>query len=314
MQDEEERQLADVALRTANSIFLARQRAEQELIRTKEALEAKTEALAHALAETEASLRERDRARAEAEAARRAAQDANEAKGRFVNMISHELRTPLGAIGGYAALLDEGIQGELSEGQREYIARIRHNQTHIVRLVNELLDLAKIESGQFQMQLAPMPVQGVLDSVRTMIEPQVLEGKLQLVVQSCEPTLCLHADSERIKQIVLNLLSNAVKFTPPGGAVRITTEATTETVRLRVQDTGVGIPADRLEAVFQPFFQVEASQTRGGGGTGLGLAISRELARAMGGDLTVESVVSHGSTFTLSVPRAVDNPCERPSE
>jgi signal transduction histidine kinase len=312
LQDEEERQLADVALRTANSIFLARQRAEQELIRTKEALVAKTEALTRALAETEASLRERDRARAEAEAARRAAQDANEAKGRFVNIISHELRTPLGAIGGYAALLDEGIQGALSDGQRDYIARIRHNQMHIVRLVNELLDLAKIESGQLPMTLAAVPVQGVLDSVRTMIEPQVQEGKLQLVVQSCEPTLCLHADSERLKQIVLNLLSNAVKFTPPGGAVRITADATTEAVRLRVQDTGVGIPADRLEAVFQPFFQVEASQSRGTG-TGLGLAISRELARAMGGDLTVESVVSHGSTFTLSVPRAADNLCERPS-
>ncbi len=310
MQDEEERQLEDVAHRTANSIFLARQRAEQELIRTKEALEAKTEALGYALAETEALLRERDRARAEAEAARRAAQDANDAKGRFVSMISHELRTPLGAIGGYAALLDEGIQGELSAGQREYIARIRHNQSHIVRLVNELLDLAKIESGQFQMNLAPVSVHGVLDSVRTMIEPQVLEGNLQLVVPSCDPSLCVHADSERVKQIVLNLLSNAVKFTPPGGAVRIATEATTEMVRLRVRDTGVGIPADRLEAVFQPFFQVEPSRTRGSGGTGLGLAISRELARAMGGDLTVESVVAHGSTFTLSVPRAADNLCE----
>jgi signal transduction histidine kinase len=308
---DEERELQDVALQTANSIFLARQRAEQELIRTKEALEAKTEALASALATTEASLRERDRARAEAEAARRAAQEANEAKGRFVNMISHELRTPLGAIGGYAALLDEGIQGELSDGQREYIARIRHNQAHIVRLVNELLDLAKIESGQFQMSVGPVPVQGVLDSVRTMIEPQVLEGDLRLVVQSCDPELCVHADGERIKQIVLNLLSNAVKFTPAGGAVRITTAATTETVELHVQDTGIGIPADRLEAVFQPFFQVEASQTRVAPGTGLGLAISRELARAMGGDLTVESVVGHGSTFALSVPRAADHSCER---
>jgi signal transduction histidine kinase len=311
LQDKEERELQDVALQTANSIFLARQRAEQELIRTKEALEAKTEALVSALATTEASLRERDRARAEAESARRAAQEANEAKGRFVNMISHELRTPLGAIGGYAALLDEGIQGQLSDGQREYIARIRHNQTHIVRLVNELLDLAKIEAGQFQMNVGPVPAQGVLDSVRAMIEPQVLEGGLRLIVQSCEPELCLHADGERVKQIVLNLLSNAVKFTPAGGAVRVTTTAAAETVMLRVQDTGVGIPADRLEAVFQPFFQLDPAQTRNASGTGLGLAISRELARAMGGDLTVESVVGHGSVFSLTVPRAADHLCER---
>jgi signal transduction histidine kinase len=307
LHDEEEKQLQDVALQTANSIFLARQRAEQELIRTKEALEAKTEALAQSLATTEATLRERDRARAEADAARRAAQDANDAKGRFLNMISHELRTPLGAIGGYASLLAEEIHGSLSEGQRDYIARIRHNQAHIVRLVNELLDLAKIESGQFQLKLEAVPVQGVLDSVQTMIEPQVRASELRLELESCDPTLSLHADGDRAKQIVLNLLSNAVKFTPAGGVVRITTDATAETVKLRVQDSGVGIPADRLAAVFQPFFQLEPSQTRGTPGTGLGLAISRELARAMGGDLTVESVVAQGSTFTLSVPRAADD-------
>jgi signal transduction histidine kinase len=308
MEGDEERLLHSAALQTASSIFLARQRAEQELIRIREALEAKTEALAQSLGRAEALLQERDRARAEAEAARRAAQAANDAKGRFLNMISHELRTPLGAIGGYAALLDEGIHGPLSDQQRESIARIRHNQKHLVRLVDELLDLAKIESGQFALNLTAVLVQAVIDSVHTMIEPQIRTSQLRLETRFDDPTLVVHADRKRVEQIVLNLLSNAVKFTPAGGIVSITTASAPEKVWLHVRDTGVGIPLEKLESVFEPFVQVEASQTRGSRGTGLGLAISRELARAMAGDLTVESARGKGSTFTLSLPRgAVPN-------
>lgn len=219
-------------------------------------------------------------------------------------MISHELRTPLGAIGGYAALLEEGIHGSLNDAQREYIGRIRHNQTHLVRLVDELLDLAKIESGQFPLKLAEVPVQAVLDSVRQMIEPQIRASQLSLELQACDPMLRFHADGDRAEQIVLNLLSNAVKFTSGGGRVRITTELTADKIILHIQDTGAGIPADKLEAVFEPFFQVGAPRAGASRGTGLGLAISRELARAMGGDLTAESAPGKGSQFTLSLPRA----------
>lgn len=303
MDDEEEKRLHAVALQNANSIFLARQRADQELVRTKEALEARTEALAVALARTEASLAERDRARAEAEEARRAVQAASDAKGRFVNMISHELRTPLGAIAGYAALLEEQVAGPLSPEQREYIGRIRHNQTHLLRLVDELLDLAKIESGQFPLHIASVPAHAVLDGVKDMIEPQMHASQLHLDVASCDPGVHFHADGERVAQIILNLLSNAVKFTDAGGVVKITTVVTEDWIDLRVRDTGTGIPAEKLEAVFEPFFQVDATNTRGGGGTGLGLAISRELARSMGGDLTIESTFGEGSTFTLRLPR-----------
>jgi signal transduction histidine kinase len=304
---DEERLLQYVALQNANSIFLARQRAEQELIRTREALEAKSAALAESLERAEALLNERDRARAEADAARRAAQDANEAKGRFLNVISHELRTPLGAIGGYAALLDEGIRGPLTDGQREYIERIRHSQNHILRLVNELLDLAKIESGQFVLKVAPFSVQAVLESVHPMIEPQARASQLRLETRLDDPTLSLQADRERVEQIMLNLLSNAVKFTPAGGLVRVTAAPASDSVCLHVQDTGVGIPPGKLESVFEPFVQVELSQPRGRG-TGLGLAISRELARVMNGDLTVESIRGQGSTFTLRLPRAAESP------
>jgi len=304
LSDDEERRLQEVARQTADSIFIARRRAEQELMRTKEALEAKTEALAISLAATEASLYERDRARIEAETARAAAQEANEAKGRYVNMISHELRTPLGAIGGYATLLEEGIQGPLSEGQREYIGRILHNQKHLVRLVDELLDLAKIESGQFPLRLAPVSVRSVLTSIEAMIDPQIRANQLRMDVTPGEQSLFLHGDEERVQQIVLNLLSNSVKFTPAGGVVKVTARPSIEAIDIQVEDSGVGIPPDKLEAIFAPFFQIDQSNTRTRSGTGLGLAISRELARAMGGDLTVESVMGKGSTFTLSLPRA----------
>lgn len=304
MDQDEEKLLHSVALQNATSILLARQRAEQELVRTKQELEAKNKELAQSLATTEASLRERDRARAEADEARRVAQSANDAKTRFLNMMSHELRTPLGAIGGYAALLEEGIYGTLTEEQSKYIARIRHNQAHLLELVNELLDLGKIESGGFELKPDAVPVQTVVESVHTMIEPQIRAKDLQLQVEVADPDLRFHADRERVEQIVLNLLSNAVKFTPAGGSVRIMVAPEADRICLGVRDTGVGIPDDKLEIVFEAFYQVEASRSRAYGGTGLGLAISRQLARAMGGDLTVKSTLGEGSTFSLSLPRS----------
>jgi Histidine kinase-, DNA gyrase B-, and HSP90-like ATPase len=144
----------------------------------------------------------------------------------------------------------------------------------------------------------------VVDSAYSMIAPQVRAGGLRLEVDAGDPDLRFHADRERVEQILLNLLSNAVKFTAAGGTVRITVAAEADKICLCVVDSGVGIPADKLEAVFEAFFQVEASRSRTYSGTGLGLAISRQLARAMGGDLTVKSALGEGSTFTLSLPRS----------
>jgi len=304
MDHEEESLLHSTALQTATSITVARQRAEKELLRAREELEAKNAELAQLLATSKASLLERDRARAQAEEARHAAQAANEAKSRFLNMMSHELRTPLGAIGGYVALLEDGIPGPLNDDQSKYIARIRHNQTHLLQLVNELLDLGKIESGRIVLNLDAVPVQRVVESVYSMIEPQVEGRKLRLEVEPVDPELFFHADSDRVEQVVLNLLSNAVKFTPSGGTVRIAVSADAKEICFSVEDTGVGIPPDKLEAVFEAFYQVEGTQNRSYGGTGLGLAISRQLARAMGGELAVVSTIGKGSTFTLELPRA----------
>jgi signal transduction histidine kinase len=275
MDGDEEKLLQSVALQNAASILLARQRAEQE----------------------------RDRARAEADEARVAAQAANEAKSRFLAMMSHELRTPLGAIGGYAALLEDEIPGPLTDEQRKYIARIRHNQAHLLQLVNELLDLGKIESGRVELHLDFVLVQSVVDNAYSMIEPQVRASGLGLNVEAGDPNLRFYGDRERVEQILLNLLSNAVKFTARGGTVRITITEEADKICICVHDTGCGIPADKLEAVFEAFFQVEATRSRTYGGTGLGLAISRQLARSMGGDLTVKSALGEGSTFALSLPR-----------
>lgn len=301
---DEEKLLHSVALQNAHSILLARQRAEQELIRTTAALELKTIELAKALELAQRSLDERDRARAEAEEARIAAQTANVAKSGFLSMISHELRTPLGAIGGYADLIDAEIRGPLNEGQREFISRIRHNQKHLLGLVNQLLDIAKIEAGRVDLTLSPMAVQAVIDSVRLMIEPQAQSRKLRLEIEAPDPTLVLFADRERVEQIVLNLLSNAVKFTADDGTIRVETNEETDRVNICVRDTGIGIAPDKLEAVFEPFVQAPSSLTDRPRGTGLGLAISRQLARAMSGDLTVESILGKGSTFVLSLPRS----------
>ena len=227
-------------------------------------------------------------------------------------MISHELRTPLGAIGGYATLLEEGIQGPLREGQREYIGRILYNQRHLVRLVDELLDLAKIESGQFPLRLGTVAVERIVGSVQAMIEPQIQASGLRLEVPPGDPTLFLHGDGERVEQIVLNLLSNAVKFTPRGGVVRIIASARGEMIELQVHDTGVGIAPDKLESIFAPFFQIDQVGARGRSGTGLGLSISRELARAMSGDLQAESIPGEGSRFTLTLPRTTEATARTP--
>ncbi|HET6761156.1 MAG TPA: ATP-binding protein, partial [Gemmatimonadaceae bacterium] len=154
------------------------------------------------------------------------------------------------------------------------------------------------------LRLAPVPVQVVVESALPMIEPQIKARGLRLEVEAGDPTLLFLADRERVRQILLNLLSNAVKFTAAGGTVKVGVSAGADEVHLSVQDTGVGIPPDKLEAVFEAFYQVEAAQSGGYGGTGLGLAISRQLARAMGGDLTVKSALGEGSTFTLCLPRS----------
>jgi signal transduction histidine kinase len=235
------------------------------------------------------------RARAEAEVA-------NQAKGAFLASMSHELRTPLNAIGGYVQLMELGLRGPLTREQAEDLARIKRSSTHLLSLINDVLNFAKIEAGRLEFDVVDIPLHALLEAVGELILPQLHARELQYEYRPPAPGVIVRADSERLRQVLLNLLSNAIKFTEPGGCISVAVETSTDEARIRVRDTGCGIAADKVEQVFEPFVQVHRTLSDPTGGVGLGLAISRELTRAMGGRLTVESTVGEGSTFTVSLP------------
>jgi signal transduction histidine kinase len=234
--------------------------------------------------------------------ARRAAEGASRAKSEFLAVMSHELRTPLNAIGGYAELMEMGLRGPVSPDQRSDLERIQRAQRHLLGLINGVLNYARVDAGVVNYDLTDITVNEVLSACEALIAPQTRAKGLGLLHEPCDPTLAAHADREKVQQIVLNLLSNAVKFTNPGGRVTFGCARRDTGVVIHVSDTGRGIAPDNLERVFQPFVQVDSTLTRTQEGTGLGLAISRDLARGMGGDLTVESTLGVGSTFTLTLP------------
>ena len=237
-------------------------------------------------------------------AARAEAESANRAKMEFLAMMSHELRTPLNAIGGYAELLELGIRGPITPAQREDVHRIQKSQRHLLGLINGVLNFARIETGQVSYQLIELGINDLLDTAESLVAPQAHARGLHLSLERCDPDVVVRADAEKVQQVLLNLLTNAVKFTESGGSVRVQCTAGDRTAAVTVTDTGRGIPAEKLDAIFEPFIQVEAQLTRTHDGVGLGLAISRDLARGMGGDLTVDSTVAQGSTFRLTLPLA----------
>ena len=239
---------------------------------------------------------EERRARAEAEAA-------NRAKGDFLAAMSHELRTPLNGIGGYVDLLDMGLRGPITDAQRADLDRIRRNQQHLLLLIEDVLSFARVEAGHLEVEDGPVAVSETLHSLEAMIFPQVALKRVHFVCEPCDPTLRARGDRDRIVQIGANLLANAIKATPAGGNIVLSATADDEHVRIRVADTGVGIPADKLDAIFSPFTQLGRSLNNPRAGAGLGLSISRGLAAAMGGSLTVESSEGKGSTFTLTLRR-----------
>jgi len=251
--------------------------------------------------------RERERALDESERARADAERANRAKSDFLAVMSHELRTPLNAIGGYAELIDMGLRGPVTDAQREDLARIQRSQRHLLGLINELLTFARLESGTLRYDISEVLAADVVGAVEGLIVPQARARDLTLDVRANRADLVVRADAERLRQVLLNLLSNAVKFTEPGGRVSLSCEPRDGHAAFAVRDTGIGIPADQLERIFEPFVQVRGGLTRPHDGTGLGLSISRELARAMGGDLRAESAVGEGSTFTITLPLASRN-------
>ena len=233
----------------------------------------------------------------------RTAETANRAKTAFLSAMSHELRTPLNAIGGYIDLLDMGLRGPVTDSQRADFARVRTNQRHLALLISEILNFARVGSGHVTYALADINTFDTMQHAIELVEP--LFGQKDIVFDGVtgDRTTTARADRERVTQILVNLLSNAIKFTSGSGHIGVESAIAGDRVTMCVRDTGIGIPEEKHETIFEPFTQLKENLTNREGGVGLGLAISRDLARAMQGDLTVESQVGKGSRFTLWLPR-----------
>lgn len=280
------------------------ERANRELNRQAHELREANEQLQDQAAELEAQTEELSRTVEELEAARAEAAVASQAKSDFLATMSHELRTPLNAIGGHTQLIELGVYGPVTHEQRAALERIDRSQRHLLGLINDILNLARIESGRLEYSVSKVRISEALADLGPMIAPQFLAKGIDFEMDGLEDCSPVRADADKLRQILLNLLSNAVKFTAAGGRVWIEigeVGAPAQRVHVRVLDTGQGIPADKLESIFEPFTQVDSSHSRGGQGTGLGLAISRDLARGMGGDLTATSEPGRGSVFTLAL-------------
>ncbi len=242
-------------------------------------------------------------------------------KSDFVAVVSHELRTPLTSIKMFTTNLLDGVEGEVSDGQRETLARMLKNLERLQRLINDLLDLSKLEAGKMKIRLAPLPVAGTLRSVLDIFEPGAKDKEVDLVLDVEEALPVLWADADRLDQVLTNLLGNALKFTPEGGRITVTARRRmpdpTEQIGIpgrrsplsgegylcvSVSDTGPGIPHDDLSRVFDKFYQTDHSLTRKTGGTGLGLPICKEIIVKHGGRIWAESELGHGATFHFDIP------------
>jgi two-component system sensor histidine kinase/response regulator len=235
--------------------------------------------------------------------AQRIAEEANRTKTAFLATMSHELRTPLNAIAGYVDLLDLGLYGPLTDQQREHLGRIKINQRTLLRLIEEVLDLAKLESGRTEYDVRDFRIDELLRTLEAFIAPTLQQKGIEYRFEACGPEVSAHADRNKAEQILLNLLSNALKFTDKG-RIEVRCVSREQWLEIEVVDTGRGIRRELLDRIFEPFVQGDQALTRAARGTGLGLSISRQLARGMGGEVLAASEFGTGSTFSLILPAA----------
>lgn len=277
---------------------------EDALVRAKKTAEAAQEELSEANVRYEEQAVELELQQEELLRQRQIAEDANRAKSTFLAVMSHELRTPLNAIGGYVQLIEMGVHGPVTEEQLVALDRVHQAQVHLLRLINDVLNLARIEAGRVDYSIADVPLAEVVIAVMPMVEPQLAEKKINSRTALGDAVM-VRADREKLEQITLNLLTNAAKFTPPGGSVTVRVRKDSGIpgdICLDVEDTGIGISDEMQKSIFEPFVQVDTDNRKEG--SGLGLAISRDLARGMNADLVVKSVPGKGSVFTVILPVA----------
>jgi signal transduction histidine kinase/CheY-like chemotaxis protein len=275
--------------------------------------------LADALAQSKATLESRVRERtSELEAARREledksrrAEEADRLKSAFIANMSHEIRTPLNSVLALSVLLRDGTAGPLSPDQRDYLEVIERNGHNLLRLLNDILDLSRIEAGHLEMDTQDVDMAAHVREIGAALAPLALAKGLDLTLKIPEQLPLVRCDIDRVRQILTNLVGNAIKFTD-AGTVQVGVEIRPATVAFQVTDTGIGIPETQLDRIFHEFVQVDQTLARRQGGTGLGLAIARRLARLMGGEVSVTSIAGKGSRFTLTLPRAVGAAPERP--
>jgi signal transduction histidine kinase len=251
------------------------------------------------------SVSERRRAEVALKRAHDIATDANRAKAEFLAVMSHELRTPLNAISGYAELLSLGLADPLTPKQEDAVARIRTSQTHLLGLIDDVLSFAKMEAGRSEILPRPVSLRETLEGLEPILRPQLTRKKQSYTCEPCDSAITVLADPPKLRQILLNILGNAVKFTGEGGKIELRAARNGDAVTITISDTGIGIQGDKLEQIFEAFYQVERGTTRRYEGVGLGLAISRDLARTMGGEVVVDSVFGQGTTVTVTLPAVI---------
>lgn len=289
-----------------------RKRAEQELVRYKEHLEELVEERTTTLQETNAKLQreigERSRAQDELRAAlddlavaKERAEAADRLKSAFLATMSHELRTPLNSIIGFTGILRQGLAGPLNEEQRKQLAMVQNSADHLLALINDVLDISKIEAGQLQVASEPFSLRGSIQKIVQAVQPLAGKKGLKLTAEIAAGVEVITSDQRRVEQILLNIVSNAIKYTECG-EVRIACGMRENSVSTTVADTGIGIAKEDLTKLFMPFYQVESGLTRRYEGTGLGLSICKRLVELLGGTIRVESELGRGSSFSFTLP------------